>query len=149
MRRLSLLAACAGIVAVSGPAQAQNAGDFQRPWGTDNTQNNQPYRAGTRDSNGNRVVLNGVLQTGVGVQAQMAGVGGVGNAPTQSTNQGSGSTGMSATGSNSSALAVGNQLNVIVNGNYNTVIVNSTQTNNGDVNATANSGSGGDDGNGN
>lgn len=147
MRYLSLLAVSAGLVAASSPALAQNAGDFQRPWGTDNAQNNQPYRAGTRDANGNRVVLNGVLQTGVGVQAQMSGVGGVGNAPTQS-NQGMGSTGMSASGTNSSALAVGNQLNVIVNGNYNTVIVNSTQTNNGDVNATANSG-GGDDGNGN
>lgn len=147
MRRLSLLTLCAGLVAVSSPALSQTAGDFQRPWGTDNTQNSQPYRAGTRDANGNRVVLNGVLQTGVGVQAQMSGIGGVGNAPTQS-NQGMGSTGMSATGTNSSALAVGNQLNVIVNGNYNTVIVNSTQTNNGDVNATANSG-GGDDGNGN
>ena len=147
MRHLSLLTVCAGLVAVSSPALSQTAGDFQRPWGTDNTQNNQPYRAGTRDANGNRVVLNGVLQTGVGVQAQMSGIGGVGNAPARS-NQGIGSTGMSATGTNSSALAVGNQPNVIVHGTYNTVIVNSTQTNNGDVNATANSG-GGDDGNGN
>lgn len=147
MRRLSLFAVSAGFVAASSPGLAQTAGDFQRPWGTDSAQNNQPYRAGTRDANGNRVVLNGVLQTGVGVQAQMSGAGGVGNAPTQS-NQGAGSTGMSASGTNSSALAVGNQLNVIVNGNYNTVIVNSTQTNNGDVNATANSG-GGDDGNDN
>ena len=148
MRRLSILAAATIFFTSAAPAFAQNAADFQRPWGTDSAQNNQPYRAGTRDANGNRVVLNGVLQTGVGVQAQMAGVGGVGNAPTQSNN-GTGQTGMSATGTNSSALAVGNQLNVVVNGNYNTVIVNSTQTNNGNVNASANSGSGEGDENGN
>ena len=33
--------------------------------------------------------------------------------------------------------AIGNQLNVVTQGNYNTVIVNSTQTNNGDVSAVS------------
>lgn len=146
MRRPAIFVASAFVAISAAPALAQNAGDFQRPWGTDSAQNNQPYRAGTRDANGNRVVVNGVLQTGVGVQAQMAGVGAVGNAPTNSTNNGQ--VGMGANGYNSSALAVGNQLNVVVNGNYNTVIVNSTQTNNGNINASANAG-GEDDENGN
>jgi holdfast attachment protein HfaA len=35
----------------------------------------------------------------------------------------------------SSAQAIGNQLNVITQGNYNTVIVDSTQINNGDISA--------------
>jgi holdfast attachment protein HfaA len=148
MCRQVCLAASAITVILSAPAFSQSVSDFQRPWGTSNAQNSEPYRAGTRDANGNRVVLNGVLQTGVGVQAQMAGTGGVGNAPTQ-TGQGGGQTGMSATGRNSSALAVGNQLNVVVQGNYNTVIVNSTQTNNGNVTATSSTGSGEDDENGN
>jgi len=41
-------------------------------------------------------------------------------------------------GVGSNATAIGNQLNVNVTGRYNTVIVNSTQINNGDVNANAN-----------
>jgi holdfast attachment protein HfaA len=36
------------------------------------------------------------------------------------------------------ATAIGNNLQVIVNGSYNTVVVHSTQTNNGNVTATAN-----------
>ena len=39
----------------------------------------------------------------------------------------------------SSATAIANQLNVVVNGNYNTVVVNSRQTNNGNVTANATS----------
>ena len=39
----------------------------------------------------------------------------------------------------SGATAIGNQLNVNVSGQYNTVIVNSTQTKNGDINANAQS----------
>ncbi|WP_421791219.1 holdfast anchoring protein HfaA [Hyphobacterium sp.] len=147
MRRPAILVASAIAAFCTTPALAQNAGDFQRPWGTSPAQTNQPYRAGTRDANGNRVVVNGVLQTGVGVQAQMNGVGAVGNAPTNSTN--TGQTGMASSGHNSSALAVGNQLNVVVSGNYNTVIVNSTQTNNGNVTAVSNAGGGEDDENGN
>lgn len=85
---------------------------------------------GTRDANNNRVVVNGVMQTGVGVQAAGQGTGGVGQS--------------SSTGNQySSATAIGNQLNVVVNGNWNTVVVNSTQTNNGTVTAT--SGTGGND----
>lgn len=148
MCRQVILAASTLIVMTSAPALGQSAREFQRPWGTDSTQNNQPYRAGTRDANGNRVVLNGVLQTGVGVQAQMSGVGSVGNAPTQSS-QSTGETSMFSSGRNSSALAVGNQLNVVVQGNYNTVIVNANQVNHGNVMATSNTGSGEDDENGN
>lgn len=114
----------------TAPALAQSASDFQRPWGTSPGQQSEPYRAGTRDANNNRVVLNGVMQTGVGVQAAGNGTGGVG--------------GNSSTGNQyNSATAIGNQLNVVVNGNWNTVVVNSTQTNNGNVTATT--GNGGND----
>lgn len=127
---LTILAAFAALTAA--PAYGQSASDFQRPWGTSPGQANEPYRAGTRDQNGNRVVVNGVMQTGVGVQAAGQGTGGVG--------------GNSNTGNQySSATAIGNQLNVVVNGNYNTVVVNSTQTNNGNVNATSGTGGGNDD----
>ena len=126
------LMVCAAIGALStAPAFGQSASDFQRPWGTNPGQATEPYRAGTRDQNGNRVVVNGVMQTGVGVQAAGQGTGGVGG-NSNSANQ------------HSSATAIGNQLNVVVNGNYNTVVVNSTQTNNGNVNATSGTGGNGD-----
>ena len=131
--RKTALLLFAAIGALAGaPAQAQSAADFQRPWGTSPGQQSQPYRAGTRDENNNRVVLNGVMQTGVGVQAAANGTGGVGDT--------------SNTGNRfNSATAIGNQLNVIVNGNWNTVVVNSTQTNNGNVTATTGDGGGDDD----
>ena len=40
-------------------------------------------------------------------------------------------------GVGANASAIGNQLNVNVSGQWNTVIVNSTQINNGDINASA------------
>lgn len=129
LRKTTLLITVAAAAFSASPAFAQSASDFQRPWGTNGqSQTSEPYRAGTRDANNNRVVTNGVMQTGVGVQAQMQGTGGVG----ASTHSGPNST--------SSASAIGNQLNVVVNGSWNTVIVNSTQTNNGNVTAVANSG---------
>lgn len=133
LRKTTLLITAAAAAFSASPAFAQNASDFQRPWGTSGqSQTTEPYRAGTRDANNNRVVTNGVMQTGVGVQAQMQGTGGVGASSSARHNSGF--------NSNSSASAIGNQLNVVVNGNWNTVIVNSTQTNNGNVTAIANTG---------
>jgi holdfast attachment protein HfaA len=47
----------------------------------------------------------------------------------------SGGAGFSGAGS---ATAIGNQLNVITQGSWNTVIVTNTQINNGDINANSN-----------
>ncbi|MCW5725235.1 MAG: holdfast anchoring protein HfaA [Maricaulaceae bacterium] len=124
LRLKALLPAVAAAALTGAPAAAQNAGDFERPWGTQPGDQSQPYRAGTRDANNNRVVLNGVIQTGSGVQAQMSGVGASHNSQNGAFNS-------------NSATAIGNQLNVVVQGNWNTVVVNSTQTNNGTVTATA------------
>ena len=129
LRKTTLLISVAMAAFSAAPALAQSATEFQRPWGTSQGQTTQPYRAGTRDANNNRVVTNGVMQTGVGVQAEMQGTGGIGG--TSSSN---------SARRTSSATAIGNQLNVVVNGNWNTVIVNSTQTNNGNVTATADTG---------
>jgi holdfast attachment protein HfaA len=73
-----------------------------------------PINPATRDENGNRVIVNGRME--------MEGIltGGL---------QDTFATGIGA------ASAVGNQLNVITQGNYNTVIVDSTQINNGDITA--------------
>ena len=45
---------------------------------------------------------------------------------------------ISGVGGLGSSTAIGNNLSVITQGNYNTVIVNSTQTNNGNVSAGTN-----------
>lgn len=76
---------------------------------------------GMRDSNGNLVAVNGIVTTGAsaGASASAWGYGGVG-------------TGFGQLGG---ATAIGNNLNVTVQGNWNTVIIDSTQINNGDVTA--------------
>lgn len=131
-------AATLTILAGASAAAQQNPSDWNRPYGGQPGQETQPYQ-GARDANGNRVVLNGIIQTGVGVQAQAqarANASASANASSGGVGDGNGQAGWNA----SSATAIGNQLNVLVNGNYNTVVVNSRQTNNGDV--SANSGAG-------
>ncbi len=124
MIQISLAALMAGTAAAAASA---NPSEWNRPYGDTHGTENRPYH-GMRDPNNNRVVVNGLIQTGVGVSASAgatasATAGGVGN----------GQGGLNA----SSATAIGNQLNVIVNGRNNTVVVNSQQTNNGDVSANS------------
>lgn len=124
--RIASTAAAALICTLgSAAAQAQTASDWERPYGYGQGQEQRAWsgvsmsagEASSRDQNGNRVVIDGLIQTGVGVSSQLSGyTGGVG----------------------ASAAAIGNQLNVNVQGNYNSVVINSTQINNGDVNAYAN-----------
>ena len=77
-----------------------------------------------RDANGNLVITDGVTQVG----------------SDQSVFAKTGSSGASdafaGAGAVGGASAIGNNLSVSVSGNYNTVVVNSTQTNNGNVSAT-------------
>ncbi|MDG1416912.1 MAG: holdfast anchoring protein HfaA [Maricaulis sp.] len=98
---------------------------WERPYGVAPGQENRAWSGATasasaaaRGASGNRVIVNGLIQTGVGVSAQLGAIGGG--------------------GVGSTSTAIGNQLNVNVSGRWNTVIVNSTQTNNGTVTATAN-----------
>ncbi|KAA5803316.1 holdfast attachment protein HfaA [Alkalicaulis satelles] len=125
---VALPAAVIGCVLCAGAASA-NPSDWNRPYGQTHADASQPY-PGARSRAGNRVVINGVIQTGVGVSAQasaqaQAGVGGAlqgGAGGHMGFNQ---------------ATAIGNQLNVVVQGNYNVVVVNSRQTNTGQINANA------------
>jgi holdfast attachment protein HfaA len=77
-----------------------------------------------RDANGNLVIVDGVMQTGVGS--------GLYN---QSSQTGTLNTTTGVGSSTGSALAIGNNITVVTNGSYNTVIVNATQTNNAPVTA--------------
>ena len=122
--------ATAALLALPSAAAAQSAGSsgmsaFQAGYGGARYSTARPQTGSTRDANGNRLIVDGIIQTGAsayssasgGVSSSFYGVGGNGNAAI------GGST------------AIGNSLNVVVQGNHNTVIVNSTQVNNGAVTA--------------
>jgi holdfast attachment protein HfaA len=106
--------------AVAGTFDA--ATSYNNPIGMAGTSMNAPVNSSLRDANGNLEVVDGKITS-----SSFAEVGGV---------QGFAGGGTSGVGGTSSATAIGNQLNVITTGSNNIVIVDSTQTNNG--NQTAN-----------
>jgi holdfast attachment protein HfaA len=128
--------ALAIVMTVLAPASAlgqsvSTTAQWERPYGVAAGQESQAWSGATasagaaagsgaasRSSAGNRVIIDGIIQTGVGVSSYGGLFGG---------------------GVGSGATAIGNQLNVNVSGQYNTVIVNSNQINNGDINANAQS----------
>merc|ERR1711916_14024 len=118
--------AMALVFAPSSFAQAaEYAGEFELPYGSGFGEWSRPYDAGTRDSAGNRVIVDGRIMYGHDLSTLNMGM----NTPWGSTN-GNGMIGNSQ--------AVGNQLNVITQGNYNTIIIDNTQINNGDQKAILN-----------
>ena len=126
--QFATIIATAFTLTVPALATAQSvttAGSWERPYGVSPGQENRAWSGATasasaaaRGASGNRVIINGLIQTGVGVSAQLGAIGG--------------------SGVGSTSTAIGNQLNVNVSGRWNTVIINSTQTNNGNVTASAN-----------
>ncbi|WBQ11779.1 holdfast anchoring protein HfaA [Hyphomonadaceae bacterium BL14] len=133
----ALPAALAGLAFIAAGASAQapqsNPSEWNRPYGQSHQDVSQPF-AGARSRAGNRVVINGIIQTGVGVSAQASafaqGSASLGGGVQNGAGAGTGYTFHQAT-------AIANQLNVVVNGNYNTVVVNSRQINSGQVTANA------------
>ena len=99
---------------------AQVSGEFERPFGYGYGEEQAAYDANTRDANGNRIILDGRIMTGMD-QSTLTTMSGSAGAWAQATGGAGYSTG----------TAIGNQLNVITQGSWNTVIVNSTQINNG------------------
>lgn len=108
-------------------AQAQSSGSsgsaqFQAGYGAARYTTARPATGSTRDPNGNRLIVNGLIQAGASAYSSASG-------GASASYSGAGGTGISG------ASAIGNSLNVVVQGNWNTVIVNSTQTNTGDITA--------------
>jgi holdfast attachment protein HfaA len=100
---------------------ASVSGEFERPFGFGYGEEQASYDANTRDASGNRIILDGRIMTGMD------------NSSLSTSSASAGAWSQSTAGAGfSSGTAVGNQLNVITQGNWNTVIVNSTQINNGD-----------------
>ncbi len=115
---LGIAALTAIMVAPAADAQASSSvSEFERPYGFGYGSESQPYSAASRDVNNNRVVINGMINGGTGLGTSLY----------TGWGQTEGGSGMIGSGT-----AIGNQLNVITNGNNNTVIIDSTQINNGD-----------------
>lgn len=114
------------------PAAAQSAGSssmgaYQAGYGGARYTTAQPRTGSTRDANGNRLIVDGIIQSGT--SAYSSATGGVSTSFSGAGNGGNGGTTIGG------STAIGNNLNVVVQGNHNTVVVNSTQTNTGNVSA--------------
>ncbi|HPA38925.1 MAG TPA: holdfast anchoring protein HfaA [Phenylobacterium sp.] len=106
-----------------------NSADYNAGYGRVAGSENRPVDVSTRDGNGNRVIVDGLILTGED-QSTFSRTTGVFDSYT-------------GVGAQGRATAIGNSLVVVTQGNYNTVIVNSTQTNTGNVSASATASSGG------
>ena len=124
-----LLSVTAIAAFAASPAWAQSmttkAAQYETGYGLIRNEMQNAIDPSTRDANGNRVLIDGMMVTGTDNSVYSA-----------SKTYGAGDT-YSGAGALGGATAIGNYLNVVVSGNYNTVIVHSTQTNNGNVTATA------------
>ena len=133
--RLKTIPALVSAVALLAPAAAlaQSAGssgmgNYQAGYGGSRYTTARPQTGSTRDQNGNRLIVDGIIQAGANSYSRASG--GV-----SSSFSGAGGQGGTAIGG---STAIGNSLNVVVQGNHNTVIVNSSQVNNGAINAGTN-----------
>jgi len=123
----TLVAAAAPTLVAAQTTGSGGAARFQQGYGSARATTNTATTGSTRDADGNRLIVNGIIQAGASSYSSQSG--GVASAY---AGAGSSSSGGSTIGG---STAIGNQLNVVVQGSHNTVIVNSNQTNNGDVTA--------------
>jgi holdfast attachment protein HfaA len=139
LRRAALIAAplAAGWLVLAAAAQAQvtnaiintNSASFNAGFGRSSDQENAAVNVQMSDANGNTTIENGLI-TGAVQGSIFANAGASASA--------SGAFDSFSGAGSASASAIGNSLNVVTNGNNNTVIVNSIQNNSGDVSATTN-----------
>ena len=127
----ALAVAAVATLALPAAASAQSAGSsglgaYSAGYGGARYTTARPQTGSTRDANGNRLIVDGIIQAGASTYASASG--GV----SSSYSGAGGAGGGTAIGG---STAIGNSLNVVVQGNHNTVIVNSTQVNNGAVTA--------------
>lgn len=112
---------------LASPAAAQNrnnnAGSYNSGYSASNANLNRGVNVNTRDENNNQVFVNGQMQAPAG--------------SVFSSSQGYSQSGGVGRGGGL-ATAIGNNLNVVVQGSWNRVVVDSTQVNNGDVSAQTN-----------
>lgn len=137
-RRVALITAplTAGFLMLAGAAQAQtintNSASFNGGFNRSPGSENAPVDVQMTDINGNLVVVNGQV-TSAAAGSLFASAGAVASASGMA-----GAADSFSGAGGASASAIGNNLSVVTEGNNNTVIVNSVQTNNGNVTATTN-----------
>lgn len=114
----------AALAAGSAAAQSMtaNSASYNAGYGRIAGSENHPVDVSTRDANGNRVIVDGLILTGEDQSSFSTASGAI----DAFAGVGAGSGG---------STAIGNNLVVVTQGNYNTVIVSSTQTNTGAVTA--------------
>lgn len=128
---LAILAVAAAASGAAAQSASGTASQYSRGYGQGAGGYAQPVNASMRDANGNLTILDGVIQSGAGSMFGKLNVGGV-----QDQFTGAGSVSGASGASSGTATAIGNNLVVVTQGSYNTVIVNANQTNNGTVTAT-------------
>lgn len=134
MAKVILIPLAAILCLAAAPALAQSqtgSANYNAGYGRVSGQENRMVDYSTRDANGNRVIVDGVMLTGEDQSVfSRSGTSGAFDAYA----------GVGSQGGN--ATAIGNNLVVITQGSYNTVIVDSTQTNTGNVTANGQGASG-------
>lgn len=123
----AVLAGALPALATAQTTGSSGISQFQQGYGSARSSTTSATTGSTRDANGNRLIVDGIIQSGASSYSRQTG----GVASAYSGAGYSSSSGTTIGGS----TAIGNQLNVVVQGSWNTVIVNSTQTNNGDITA--------------
>jgi holdfast attachment protein HfaA len=123
-----------GAIALQGMAHAadySSAASYNSPYGLSAGAENQAVNPSLRDANGNLTVVNGQFTSSA--FSKQTGVQSMGTISSGTLSSlGTGSSGAAY----GNASAIGNSLNVVTVGNNNTVVVNSTQTNNGNQSAS-------------
>lgn len=127
-RKILALPMLAGALLACGSAGAQsmsaNSAAYNAGYGRVAGQENQPVEVGVRDANGNLVIVDGIIETGVDFSG-FAGAGATAGA------------GDTVAGAGGGATAIGNNLQVVTQGNDNVVIIDSNQVNTGNISATS------------
>ena len=135
LRQRTILLLATGLFAMPLPAAANGFSDgssFNTPKGTASNDFNAPASGYGRDANGNRTIVDGRfvghchfnkdgITPGVGSRSGVAESSGFPTDPCQDR----------VDGDRTNIMAVGNSVTVMTQGTYNTVIVNTQQTNNG------------------
>lgn len=123
-----------GAIALESMAHANDfssAASYNSPYGLSAGAENQAVNPSLRDSNGNLTVVNGQFTSSA--FSKQTGVQSMGTISSSTLSSLGTSTSGAAYGN---ASAIGNSLNVVTVGSNNTVVVNSTQTNNGNQSAS-------------
>ncbi len=138
MKHTLLSISALALLAYSGAAQAQaqsGISGLERGYGGAGRTVSENFNPSTRDANNNRVIMNGLIQSGQG-GSQLNVTGATGGASSGADFFRSGAESFASGAITGTATAIGNQINVNISGNWNTVVLDSTQINNAPVNST-------------